>query len=180
MTKMILAILGTAIVALSLIYMVPASTYLLLPLQWDKSAYAQTVPQDNTTGTNTGTSNASSTTNTTGDLASLVHPDVDASPIAAVIIIGEDMQGNVTYMPSSATVRVGEEVLIINNSTGSQSMTNGMGPDDPLAGTLFDTGPIPSRGFAEYVASNLSPGEYPFHSTNSTSTKGVLIVEPNG
>jgi hypothetical protein len=180
MTKMILAILGTAIVALSLIYMVPASTQLLLSLQHDRSAYAQTVPQDNTTGTNTGTSNASSTTNTTGDLASLVHPDVDTSPIAAVIIIGEDMQGNVNYMPNNATIRVGEEVLIINNSTGSQSMTNGMGPDDPLAGTLFDTGPIPSRGFAEYVASNLSPGEYPFHSTNSTSTKGVLIVEPNG
>lgn len=173
----ILAILGTAIVALSLIYMVTASTQLLLPLQYDRSANAQTVSQDNSNSA--AATNASSTTNGTGDLASLVHPDVDASPIAAVIIIGEDVQGNVTYMPSNVTVRVGEEVLIVNNSTGSQSMTNGMGPDDPLAGRLFDTGPIPSRGFAEYVASNLSPGEYAFHSTNSTSTTGVLIVEPN-
>ena len=57
-------------------------------------------------------------------------------------------------------------------------MTNGMGPDDPLVGKLFDTGPIPPKGFAEYVASNLSPGTYTFYSTNSTSTKGVLILEP--
>lgn len=175
----ILAILGTATVALSLIYIVPAYTQLLLPLQHGRSAYAQTVSQDNSNNNNTATTSAPSTANTTGDLASLVHPDVDASPIAAVIIIGEDMRGNVTYMPNNVTMRVGEEVLIINNSTGSQSMTNGMGPDDPLAGRLFDTGPIPSRGFAEYVASNLSPGEYAFHSTNSTSTTGVLIVEPN-
>ena len=174
----ILAVLITAIVALSLIYMVPASTQLLLTLQHDRSAYAQTVSQDNSNST--AATNASSTTNGTGDLASLVHPDVDASPIAAVIIIGEDVQGNVTYMPNNVTLRVGEEVLIVNNSTGSQSMTNGIGPDDPLAGRLFDTGPIPPRGFAEYVASNLSPGEYAFHSTNSTSTTGILIVEPNG
>ena len=174
MTK-ILAMLGTAVVALSLIYIVSASTQLLLPLQHDRSAYAQTVSQDNTNNTAT---NITSTTNTTGvGLASLVHPDIDASPIAAVIIIGEDMPGNVTYMPNSVSVRTGEEILIINNSTGSQSMTNGMGPDDPLAGRFFDTGPIPSRGFAEYVASNISPGEYTFYSTNSTSTTGVLVIE---
>jgi hypothetical protein len=53
-----------------------------------------------------------------------------------------------------------------------------MGPDDPLAGKLFDTGPIPQRGFSEYVAANLSPGDYPFYSTNTTSTTGVLTIEP--
>ena len=51
--------------------------------------------------------------------------------------------------------------------------------DDPLAGKLFDTGPIPPREFAEYVAANLSPGNYTFYSTNSTSTKGLLTIEPN-
>jgi hypothetical protein len=48
----------------------------------------------------------------------------------------------------------------------------------PLAGKLFNTGPIPPRGFIEYVASNLSPGNYSFYSINSTSAKGVLTVEP--
>jgi hypothetical protein len=59
----IFMMLVTTIVALSLLYIVPGSTQLIL-LQQDKAAYAQT-------GGN-------------------------ASPIAAVIIIGKDMQGNVT------------------------------------------------------------------------------------
>jgi hypothetical protein len=178
MTK-IWTILVTTIVALSLIYIAPFSQQLLV-LPYDRFAYAQAVSQDNNTNDTATTAASSSGTNTTGDLASLVHPDIDSSLIAAVIIIGEDMPGNVTYMPNNVTVRVGEEILIINNSTGSQAMTNGMGPNDPSAGTLFDTGPIPPRGFAEYVASNLSSGEYRFHSTNSTSTTGLLIVEPIG
>ena len=55
------------------------------------------------------------------------------------------MQGNITYMPNNATLNVGEEILVVNNDTNFQSMTNGMSPDDPLAGKLFDTGPIPAE-----------------------------------
>jgi hypothetical protein len=177
----ILTMIATGIVALSLIYLLTAFTQSpLLQQHMSSSAFAQTVLTNNyNENTISYTTTSTTNTNTTSNLPSLVHPDIDTSPIVAVIMIGEDMQGNVNYMPNNATIRVGEEVLIINNSTGSQSMTNGMGPDDPLAGTLFDTGPIPSRGFAEYVASNVSPGEYTFHSTNSTSTTGVLIVEPS-
>jgi plastocyanin len=142
----IFMMLVTTIVALSLLYIVPGSTQLIL-LQQDKAAYAQT-------GGN-------------------------ASPIAAVIIIGKDMQGNVTYIPNNITIKQGEEIFVVNNGTDTQSVTNGMSPDDPLAGKFFDTGPIPPRGFAEFVVSNISPGNYTFYSTNSTSTKGVLIVEPN-
>jgi hypothetical protein len=171
--------LVTAIVALSLIYIAPVSQQLLV-IPYDRFAYAQAVSQDNNANDTATTAASSSGTNTTGGLASLVHPDIDSSPIAAVIIIGEDMPGNVTYMPNNVTIKVGEEILIINNSTGSQSVTNGIGLDDPAAGTLFDTGPIPLRGFTEYVASNLSPREYTFHSTNSTSTTGLLIVQPIG
>jgi hypothetical protein len=68
---------------------------------------------------------------------------------------------------------------VVNNGTDTQSVTNGMSPDDPLAGKFFDTGPIRPRGFAEFVVSNISPGNYTFYSTNSTSIKGVLTVEPN-
>ena len=90
------------------------------------------------------------------------------------------MQGNVIYVPNNVTVRVGEEIFVLNNSTDNQSVTNGMGPDDPLAGRFFDIGPIPPRGFAEFVTANLSPGHYTFYSTNSTSTTGVLTIsEPS-
>jgi len=113
------------------------------------------------------------------DKAAFAQTGGNASPIAAVIIIGKDMQGNVTYIPNNITIKQGEEIFVVNNGTGTQSVTNGMSPDDPLAGKFFDTGPIPPRGFAEFVVSNISPGNYTFYSTNSTSTKGVLIVEPN-
>lgn len=142
----ILIMLVTAILALSLMYIVPGATQLLL-LQQDKFAYAQ-------------------------------EASVNSSPIATVIIIGKDMQGKVTYIPNNVTIKVGEEIFVLNNGTDTQSVTNGMGPDDPLAGKFFDTGPIPPRGFAEFVVSNLSPGNYTFYSTNSTSTTGVLTIEP--
>lgn len=104
----------------------------------------------------------------------------NSSPVAAVITINKDMQGNVIYVLNNMTIKVGEEIFVLNNVTHNQSVTNGMGPDDPLAGKFFDTGPIPPRGFSEFVVSNLSPGDYPFYSTNSTSAKGVLKIEPNG
>jgi plastocyanin len=162
----VLTMLITAALVLAPIYVIAVSTQAIL-LQQQNAAYAQV------------SSGSNNTTSTTTDLRSSVHPDVDSSPIAAVIIIGEDMQGNVSYIPNNVTVKVGEEILIVNNGTYTQSVTNGMSLDDPLAGKLFDTGPIPPRGFAEYVAANLSPGNYTFYSTNSTSTTGVLTIEPN-
>jgi plastocyanin len=162
----VLTMLITAALVLAPIYVIAVSTQAIL-LQQQNAAYAQV------------SSGSNNTKSTTTDLRSSVHPDVDSSPIAAVIIIGEDMQGNVSYIPNNVTVKVGEEILIVNNGTYTQSVTNGMSPDDPLAGKLFDTGPIPPRGFAEYVAANLSPGNYTFYSTNSTSTTGVLTIEPN-
>ena len=166
--SMFLMRLLTAALVLAPIYIMAASTLSLLPQQ-QNSVYAQVMSGGNNTATSSTTTNLTST----------VHPDIDSSPIAAVIVIGKDMQGNVVYIPNNVTVKVGEEILIVNNSTDAQSVTNGVGPDDPLAGKLFDTGPIPPGGFAEYVASNISPGNYAFYSTNSTSTTGILILEPN-
>jgi plastocyanin len=126
---------------------------IILPQQ-QNTAYAQVISQD-------------SNNNVT-----------ESSFITAVIIIGKDMQGNVTYTPNNLTIKQGEEILVINNDTNIQSMTNGIGPNDPLAGKLFDTGPITPGGFTEYVASTLSPGNYTFYSTNSSSAKGFLTIEP--
>ncbi len=82
-----------------------------------------------------------------------------------MIVIGEDVQGNVAYVANNMTVKVGQEILIAYNDTDTQSVTNGMSPDDPLAGRLFATGQFSPREFTEYVASNLSPGNYSFYST---------------
>lgn len=143
--------LVTAIVALSTMYIMSGSAQLLMVQQQGKFAYAQEA----------GVANS--------------------SPVAAFITINRDMQGNVIYVPNNLTIKVGEEIFVLNNVTDNQqSVTNGMGPDDPLAGRFFDTGPIPPRGFAEFVVSNLSPGNYTFYSTNSTSTTGVLKIEPSG
>jgi plastocyanin len=98
------------------------------------------------------------------------------TPVVAVITISKDAQGNTVYNPQSVTIKPGEEILILNNDTTSHSFTNGVGPDDQLAGKLFDTGTIEPRAFIEYVASNLQPGTYPFFSMSDPAAKGELVV----
>ncbi len=101
---------------------------------------------------------------------------IDTSPNAAVIIINSDASGNIHFVPNKVTIKVGEEILILNNSTSPQSFTNGKGKDDPLSGKMFDTGLIQPKQFVEYVASNVAKGEYPFYSTAAPSATGTLTV----
>jgi hypothetical protein len=51
-----------------------------------------------------------------------------------------------------------------------------MSSNDLLSGKLFDTGIINAKGYAEFVASNLNPGKYPFYSIKDPSLKGEIIV----
>jgi plastocyanin len=104
------------------------------------------------------------------------HSDIDSTPTVAVITISKDAQGNTVYDPQSITIKTGDEILILNNDTAPHTFTNGVGPDDQLAGKLFDTGTIEPRGFVEYVASNLQPGTYPFFSMSNPSVKGEIVV----
>ena len=172
----VLIMLTTATAVLSIMYLIPGVLSSIQAPQQVQSAYAQAVTQQNSSNTTA----ASNTTTGGGNLLSAIHPGTDASPIAAVVFINKDVEGNVVFVPSNVTMQVGDELLVVNNGTDySQSLTNGMGPDDSNAGKFFDTGPIPPKGFAEYVASNLSPGNYPFYSTNSTTTTGVLTLEPS-
>jgi plastocyanin len=108
-----------------------------------------------------------------------VHSDVDSTPIAVVIIINRDQQGTSVFVPNNITIKAGEELLILNNDTIVHSFTNGMGKDDPMTGKLFDTGQIQPKGFTEYVASNLSPGNYTFHSTTNPNMIGHMMVTDN-
>ena len=116
----------------------------------------------------------SSSNNTTA--APQMHSDIDSTPIAAVITITKGPQGDTVFNPQTTTIKTGEEILILNNDTTTHTVTNGMSPNDPLSGKLFDTGSIEPRGFIEYVASNLQPGTYSFYTTSDPSIKGELVV----
>lgn len=113
--------------------------------------------------------------NTTG---STFHKDVDSSPIEAVIIINEDQNSTAFFEPNSITIRVGGEILIANNSTSDHSVTSGTGPDDPMSGKFFNTDTIKPRGFVEYAAENLVPGNYSFYSATDPKIKDQLQVIP--
>ena len=109
-------------------------------------------------------------------LKATVHSDIDSTPIAEVVTITKDAQGNTIFNPQNITIKTGEEILILNNDTTPHSFRNGAGPDDPTSGKLFDTGDITPKGFVEYVASNLQPGSYPFFSAPDPTVKGVIVV----
>jgi plastocyanin len=111
--------------------------------------------------------------------ASITHRETDTSVVTAVIIISEDKQGNTVFRPQNVTIRTGEEVIILNNSTTPHSLTNGMGPDDPLLGKLFSTGTIKPESFVEYSSHNLKPGTYPSFSTANPNVKAILTVVGN-
>ena len=119
-----------------------------------------------------GSSSPSNDTTT----APIVHSDIDSTPIAAVITISKGPQGNTIYNPQSTTIKMGEEILIANNSSSPHSVTNGNGPTDTLSGKLFDTGIIKPGAFTEYVASNLQPGNYSYYSSSDPSVNGEIVV----
>jgi plastocyanin len=119
---------------------------------------------------------ANAQTNTTD--TSTVHSDIDSTPIAAVITITQDKNGNLIFNPSVTTVKQDEEILVLNNDTIAHSFTNGKNPEDPMAGKMFDSGTIQPKGFIEYVAANVSPGNYSFYTTTDpTVTAQIVILE---
>ncbi len=105
-----------------------------------------------------------------------IHSDIDSTPVAAVIMITKDKDGNVIFNPPVATIKQDEEVLILNNDTIAHSFTNGANPEDPMAGKLFDSGTIQPKGFIEYVAANLSPGNYTFYTTTDPTVTAQISI----
>ena len=100
----------------------------------------------------------------------------NSSSLAGVIIITKNDKGNFIFKPQTLTIKPGEEIFIGNNDTSPHSITNGISLSDPLSGKLFDTGLINPKGYAEFVASNLNPGKYPYYSIKDPSLKGEIIV----
>ena len=105
-----------------------------------------------------------------------IHSDIDSTPIAAVIMITKDKDGNVIFNPAVTTIKQDEEVLVLNNDTIAHSFTNGANPEDPMAGKLFDSGTIQPKGFIEYVAANLSPGNYTFYTTTDPTVTAQISI----
>jgi hypothetical protein len=93
-----------------------------------------------------------------------------------VFIITKDNQGNLIFLPNSATIKPGEEILVLNNDTKPQTVLNGNGPDDPISGKLFSIGAIKPKAFLEYGASNLQDGKYFFYLQSEPNVKGELTV----
>jgi plastocyanin len=105
-----------------------------------------------------------------------IHSDIDSTPVAAVIMIPKDKDGNVIFNPAVTTIKQDEEVLVLNNDTIAHSFTNGANPEDPMAGKMFDSGPIEPKGFIEYVTANLSPGNYTFYTTTDPTVTAQISI----
>ncbi|MDW0148768.1 MAG: hypothetical protein QOK89_00145 [Nitrososphaeraceae archaeon] len=105
-----------------------------------------------------------------------IHSDIDSTPVAAVIMITKDKDGNVIFNPAVTTIKQDEEVLVLNNDTIAHSFTNGANPEDPMAGKMFDSGTIQPKGFIEYVAANLSPGNYTFYTTTDPTVTAQISI----
>lgn len=104
------------------------------------------------------------------------HSDIDSTPIASVITITKDKDGNTIFNPHLTTIKQDEEILVLNNDTVAHSFTNGENPEDPMAGKIFDSGQIQPKGFIEYVATNLSPGNYTFYTTTDPTVTAQLSI----
>ncbi|MGD9673560.1 MAG: hypothetical protein AB7U98_08785 [Candidatus Nitrosocosmicus sp.] len=109
--------------------------------------------------------------------AQSTHSEVDSTPIAAVIIMTIDDQGNPVFDPATTTIKQGEELLVLNNLTETHTFTNGNGTGSETEGKIFSVQIAPGS-FAEYLATNISPGNYSFYSENNPNMKGDLVIMP--
>ncbi|GKS62406.1 hypothetical protein YTPLAS21_18640 [Candidatus Nitrosocosmicus sp.] len=109
--------------------------------------------------------------------AQSTHSEVDSTPIAAVIIMTTDDQGNPVFDPATTTIKQGEELLVLNNLTETHTFTNGNETGSGTDGKIFSVQIAPGS-FAEYLATNISPGNYSFYSENNPNMKGDLVIMP--
>jgi plastocyanin len=109
--------------------------------------------------------------------AQSTHSEADSTPIAAVIMMTTDNQGNPVFNPNTTTIKQGEELLVLNNLTETHTFTNGNGTGDAMDGKIFSVEIVPGS-FSEYLASNISPGNYSFYSQTNPELKGELVILP--
>lgn len=105
------------------------------------------------------------------------HSEADVTPVAGYIIMTKNNQGKDVFEPQNTTIKEGQEIMILNNLTKTQTFTNGNGNGDSMDGKIFSVD-IKPNSFAEYLHTNISPGDYPFYSKNDPTMKGHLIIQP--
>jgi plastocyanin len=105
------------------------------------------------------------------------HTEADVTPVAAYIIMTKNNQGKDVFQPQNTTIKEGQEIMILNNLTKTQTFTNGNGKGDSMDGKIFSIN-IKPNSFAEYLSTNVSPGDHPFYSKNNPAMTGHLIVQP--
>ena len=105
------------------------------------------------------------------------HSEADSTPIAAVVMMTTDSQGNAVFNPMKIIIKQGEELLVLNNLTETHTFTNGDDTGDSMDGKIFSVEITPGS-FSEYLASNISPGNYSFYSKNDPNLKGELVILP--
>jgi uncharacterized cupredoxin-like copper-binding protein len=109
--------------------------------------------------------------------AQSTHSEADSTPITAVIMMTIDDQGNLVFNPVTTTIKQGEELLVLNNLAETHTFTNGNGTGDDMDGKIFSVEIAPGS-FSEYLASNISPGNYSFYSENNPYLNGELVILP--
>lgn len=105
--------------------------------------------------------------------------DADSSPAAATITIpqGASVQGNPAYDPAEITVKVGDEVSVVNEDTVPHTVTSGTAPDDPNSAKFFDTGLLDGGASGEIALTNIEPGNYDYYCFVHPYMKGKMIIE---
>ena len=66
--------------------------------------------------------------------------------------------------------------MVLNNLTETHTFTNGNGPGDEMDGKNFSVQMAPGS-FAEYLDSNISPGNHPFiQKITLSNLMGELVI----
>jgi len=65
------------------------------------------------------------------------HSQAGVTPVAAYIIMTKNNQGKEIFQPQNTTIKQGQEIMILNNLTNTQTFTNGNGKGDSMDGKIF-------------------------------------------
>ena len=79
------------------------------------------------------------------------------------------------FVPTPMSIPIGGQVKWVKQAGGNHTTTNGTGPLDPLAGTLWDA--ELRAATPEFTRSFPSAGTYPYFCRNHPTEKGTVVVE---
>jgi cytochrome c oxidase subunit II len=96
--------------------------------------------------------------------------------VTLTVLEGASVQGNPAYDPDPLTVTKGDVIGVSNKDAAPHTATSGKDPQDPQAGSEFDTSIIDPGASAQIDTANLDPGDHPYHCTVHPYMLGTLKV----